>query len=120
MRRIQGFLTNCKSYREFLGEIGKYHPNERQYDYFYLRMLKARKAETAGLKVPNFIICLSHSYLETMSSQLSLLQIPLSYLLETDYDCDRIVSLTRELIPLSLHSNWVSLLIKYAGMDSCS
>ena len=93
--KILGFLVKCPSYKHFMAEIGEFHPNERQYDYLYLRMQKARRAETLGVKIPTYIICLSHSYLETLSSTLSLLQIPLSYLLETEYDVDRILVLTK-------------------------
>lgn len=56
------------------------------YRYMYLRMLTARKVETIGKKQRVYTLCLSESYLVPLSSQVTLLQIPLSYMLETSYE----------------------------------
>lgn len=80
-------------------------------------MLTARKPETSGKPKRLYTFCLSQSYLEPLSSQLTLLQIPLSYMLETSYDADRILNLIRELVPVCRHSNWIALLVKHSGID---
>lgn len=46
-----------------------------------------------------------------------LLQIPISYLLETDYEIDRVIGLTGELIQICHHSNWISMLIKNCYLE---
>lgn len=58
-------------------------------------MLTARKIETIGKKKRVYSLCLSHSYIEPLSEQITLLQIPLSYLLETSYDPDKIMNLIK-------------------------
>jgi hypothetical protein len=44
-------------------------------------MLSARKPQTIGIKKREYILCLSQSYLTPLIPQLSLLEIPISYLL---------------------------------------
>lgn len=90
------------------------------YDSLYLMMLNARKSETTRPKRHFYRVCTSKSYIEVISSQVSLLQIPLTYLLETGYDIEKILGLVKELIPISMHSNWLSLLVKYSGIESCN
>lgn len=51
-----------------------------------------------------------------IANQVALLQIPLSYMLETDYEVDRILALVEELVQICAHSNWISLLIKNSAI----
>ena len=63
---------------------------------------------------------MSSSFLEVLSYQISLLQIPISYLLETSYPPEKILSLIRELVPICRYSNWLSLLAKNSMINDFS
>jgi len=63
-----------------------------------------------------FTYCCSRNYLEVIANQLALLQIPISYLLENDYEVERLLNLTEELVQICPHSHWLSLLIKNSSL----
>lgn len=72
---------------------------------------------TAGNHTTFFTYCCSRDYLDVLANQIALLQIPLSYLLENDYEVERLLSLTEELIEVCPHSNWLSLLVKNSAIE---
>lgn len=82
----------------------------------FVYAIETKLPQTCGNNKAYFTYCCSRSYLEVISNQIALLQIPLSYLLETDFEVDKIISLTEELVQICAHSNWISLLIKNSSI----
>lgn len=56
--------------------------------------LETKQLVTAGNHTTFFTYCCSRDYLEVLANQIALLQIPLSYLLENDYEIERLLTLT--------------------------
>ena len=79
--------------------------------------VEAKQPLTFGNNKMFFTYCCSRSYLEVFANQLALLQIPLSYLLENDYEVERLLTLTEELVQICPHSNWLSLLVKNCSLQ---
>jgi hypothetical protein len=65
-----------------------------QLELLYMSAMETRSDVTIGDHKKFFTYCCSRDYLEVISNQLALLQIPLSYLLENDYEIERVLSLT--------------------------
>lgn len=63
-------------------------------DKLYIHAIEAKQPFTFGKTKAFFTNCCSRSYLEVVANQLALLQIPISYLLENNYEIDRLLTLT--------------------------
>ncbi len=79
--------------------------------------VEAKQPLTLGHQKTFFTYCCSRSYLEVFANQLALLQIPLSYLLENNYEVDRLLTLAEELVQICPHSNWIALLVKNSSLE---
>lgn len=120
VKKITSILIKFETFDDFKNKIKQYTPADADFKYLFLRALTARKQQTIGKKKRVYILCLSKSYLEPLSTQITLLQIPLSYMLETNYDADKIVNLIKQLVSICIHSNWLALLVKHSGIDAHS
>ena len=72
---------------------------------------------TLGTHRTFFRHCISESYLEVLGSQLSLLQIPILFLLETSYSHEKIFEVISDLIQICPHANWISLCLKNVDIE---
>ena len=115
--KLTSIFIKAKDYNEFRNWILPFCTDKDLIDSWYMMVLNAKKPLTSRPQKHYYRRCQSFCYLDLISSQISLLQIPLSYMLDAGYDIEKILNLIKELIPICIHSNWLSLLIKYSGIE---
>lgn len=86
-------------------------------EHVYMKCLETRGEMTMGSHRTFFRHCISRTYVKVFEPQLSLLQIPILFLLETSYPHDKVFELVTELIQICAHASWVALCLKTVDVE---
>lgn len=86
-------------------------------DHVYMKCIQTRGQLTLGTHKTYFRHCISRSYIKIFEPQLSLLQIPILFLLQTSYPHEKIFEIVGELVQICGHASWVGLCLKSVDVD---
>lgn len=77
---------NQEDFRKFIQIRREYEVIPQDVDKLFVYTVETKQQFTAGNHTTYFTYCCSHNYLDVIANQIALLQIPISYLLENDYE----------------------------------